>query len=96
MTSDAKQMMALAMKIFCAEGRLYEVDKFDKVSAAYWWFVDHHGGQWSPEYECLCVLGQVYTPGVCESQPEGTGALLYNALCSEAGCHHEPLKEGWS
>ena len=37
---------------------------------AYWFAIDHHSGQWSPEYALFCVIGETYSPGRCCCGPE--------------------------
>ena len=42
----------------------------DYLSAAYWHLTEWHEGQTSDTYRALCVIGQVYTPGLTANGPE--------------------------
>ena len=89
MNRSAKETMAWAFKEMRLEfGR--EVSGDDMIVAAYWWFNDHHKGQWSMEYECLCVLGQVYSPGPLTNGPESDTmeSMCYDLLCHMDSCDH--------
>lgn len=84
MTQDAKKMMARAFRAMRRElGR--EIDSLDMVEAAYHWFYDHHRGQFSPEYECGCVLGQVFSPAMNGLEPYSSAHSAYRILCEEFG-----------
>ena len=53
----------------------------DLICGAWWYFVDNHGGQWSPEYRASCQLGRFYAAGPVARGP-GTdgGQEVYAAL----------------
>lgn len=64
---------------------------FERVEALYWWLVEHHGGQWSWEYEAQSKLSRAYKPGCMDNGPmTETSQLMYDALCAENGCEHGP------
>ena len=56
------------------------------IIGAYWFMCDYHGGQNSPEYLALSVLGQVFKPG-CSSGPEdeSTEKDVYEQLVAKSG-----------
>ena len=58
----------------------------DLLTAAYWFCNDHHGGQASPEYACLCALGQVFCAGhgplPYGPESDSTESDLYDGLVS--------------
>ena len=66
-------------------------DRFDIVEAHYWWNVDHHGGQASPEYERQCHISEYFTPSIFSNGPSvGNAQEIYDALCTRGGkCIHE-------
>jgi hypothetical protein len=67
-------------------------DRFDIVSAHYWWYADHHSGQWSPEYERLSRISEYYRPGRLEVGPVTENArAIYDRLCDLDNCDHERL-----
>ena len=39
-------------------------DRFDIVEAHYWYCVNYHTGQWSPEYARQCRIGRYFSPGL--------------------------------
>jgi len=51
------------------------------IVGGYWFFVDYHGGQDSPEYRMQCILGRVYTPNCAgHPEPETAEADVYEAF----------------
>ena len=89
MRYSAKQTMAWAFKEMRFElGR--ELSSFDMIEAAYWWFIEHHAGMRSDEYECYCVLSRVFTPRSAECGPEldSMAEMAYNVLCEQEVCQH--------
>jgi hypothetical protein len=51
------------------------------IVGTYWFLADHHGGQGSEEYKCLCALGQIYNPGRRSSfSPEEEEGEVYLSL----------------
>lgn len=70
-----------------------DYDAMARAQAAYWWYADHHNGQWSREYMKLCSVSRVYSPGMLESDPNMSDAIaLYDMKCDEHGCTHERLE----
>lgn len=56
----------------------------DFIAGAFWSFSEWHAGQNSVEYEALCALGSIFSPG-CTSAPESEEEpewTAYNA-CNE-------------
>ena len=48
---------------------------------AFWFFADYHGGQFSPEYKALSVLGETYDPGFASGpQNDSSESEVYSAL----------------
>lgn len=63
--------------------------RFNIVEGYYWWLVDHHGGQWSTEYERMCKIQKYFKPGVCSNGPsDELSQEVYDSLCLKAGCTH--------
>jgi len=49
------------------------VTKLEAAEGAYWYYSDHHMGQGSPEYQCLCAIEEVFTPGRLDRFPKSAG-----------------------
>ena len=49
-------------------------DRFDIVDAHYWYNVNNHGGQWSPEYEKQCRISRYFTPSRMANGPQSENA----------------------
>jgi hypothetical protein len=53
----------------------------DLVAGAYWYTVDYHGGQASPEYRVSSVLSDIFNPGSRNGpEPQSQESSVYNAL----------------
>jgi hypothetical protein len=52
------------------------------IIGAYWFCANYHGGQWSPEYRLLSILGGIYEPGQCCNGPEPDSgeSMVYEQL----------------
>lgn len=48
----------------------------DFIVGAYWALAEWHGGQWSPEYRALSILGRLFSPGMTDGPEEGTGEQI--------------------
>ena len=65
-------------------------DRFDIVSAHYWWNVEHHSGMSSWGYRRQCHISTYYSPGINANGPESDNAkAIYAQLCEREGCSHE-------
>ena len=68
----------------------WNVDKFDRAEAAFWWLNDHHKGQWSPEYRKLCAVAAIFNPSPLSHGPDSEESkALYQERCERAGCSHD-------
>jgi hypothetical protein len=67
------------------KGRNMYFDRFDVCAAWYLWLTHNHGGQWSPEYERLCRLDGLYSPGLSEQRGElnENAQAIYDAIGGE-------------
>ena len=64
----------------------FDYDRFDVVSAHYWYCTHYHNGMWSREYSRLCKMQRYYKPGQYESMPTTyAAAYIYNQLESKSG-----------
>lgn len=45
----------------------------DLVVGAYWHYYEWHGGQYSKSYQCLCALGNIFSPGCSEIDQDNFG-----------------------
>jgi hypothetical protein len=73
----------------------FDYSRGDVVQAHYWFYADHHGGQWSTEYARLCKISQYYRPGRLEHGPDTVPArLIYDALCEKHGYPVRYAEEG--
>lgn len=69
-----------------------EMSRFDIVDGHYWWLVDHHDGQWSPEYARLSRITQYFTPSRLANKPtDYAGEVVYDNLCEKHGCTHASI-----
>jgi hypothetical protein len=69
-----------------------DYDRMTRAQAAYWWYADHHGGQFSQGYKRFCSVARVYTPGLMEWGPNTDQSIeLYLSMCEENGCEHDGL-----
>lgn len=85
MTRGAKEMMARVFRTLKRE--MPDPDsKYDRIVGAYWWFIAHNRGQFSPEYECWCALSRAYDPNGNGMDPDSGESLAYGVLCGEFGC----------
>jgi hypothetical protein len=51
------------------------------IVGAYWYFSENYAGQASEEYETLCTLGRIFSPGMTSGPEEESSELdVYNAL----------------
>lgn len=66
---------------------------FSLLAAAYWFYSDHHRGQWSDEYRIMSMID--YRPGLAESGPEegSVDAMIYDDACDIEGCEHPRIGE---
>lgn len=46
------------------------------IEGSYWFCVDYHGGQFSPEYELSCMIEKIFKPG-CQNDES---AMFYQEL----------------
>jgi len=57
-------------------------NRFAIIDAHYWWNVNHHSGQWSPEYLRQCRISEYYSPSRLANGPEGENSqAIYDQLC---------------
>ena len=47
----------------------------DVIESLYWYFVENHGGQFSREYSCQCILGKVFSPGAMDTGISETNSV---------------------
>lgn len=53
----------------------------DLIEAGYFHFMDWHAGQWSQEYQALCIIGRIFQPGHNQNEPcDELGQLFYSEL----------------
>jgi hypothetical protein len=59
----------------------YTCDMSTMLIAAYWHLSQWHGGQWSDEYRALCMIGQIFKPGMTSEPSRGDSEYdCYKAL----------------
>jgi hypothetical protein len=49
----------------------YTCDMSTMLVAAYWHLSHWHSGQWSDEYRALCMIGQIFKPGMTSEPSRG-------------------------
>lgn len=54
-------------------GEGLECSLADLLIGAYWALTEWHVGQYSKEYETLCMIGAIYSPGYSNGPEESTG-----------------------
>ena len=78
------KFIALASEIDkCEESTCFsDVDSLaDLIEGAYFHFMDWHAGQWSQEYQALCIIGRIFKPGHNQNEPcDEHGKLFYSEL----------------
>ena len=68
-----------------AINRMY-FDRFDIVSAHYWFCADYHGGQGCYLYAKLCRISEYFTPSALANGPGSKNAReIYDNLVAENG-----------
>lgn len=61
-------------------GQFEEATLDTLLIGSFWFFVDYHGGQDSPEYSAQCAIGQVFNPGMTSGpEPETSEVDVYEA-----------------
>lgn len=63
----------------------------DLIIGAYWALTEWHGGQWSPEYATLCVLGEIFNPGMSCGPEEDSGAEIAKDLIDQYFRESHPI-----
>lgn len=56
---------------------------------SYWFFVDYHGGQDSPEYRAQCIIGRIFNPGMSSLEEETSEQDVYNAWVDLSPYEHQ-------
>jgi|SRR5690606_6037330 len=76
----------LAVSVKTDEETEWELGEFEEATldnlliGSYWFFVDYHGGQESPEYIAQSAISQVYKPGMSSGpEPETSKVDVYEA-----------------
>jgi hypothetical protein len=51
----------------------------DLITGSYWFFSDYHGGQNSPEYSALSMLGKVFKPNMAILDKDSSEGMVWSA-----------------
>ena len=61
--------------------------KLDAADGAYWYYADHHTGQFSEGYRRLCLLEKYFCPGPLAYEPESDAAMgVYQDMVKRKVC----------
>jgi hypothetical protein len=60
----------------------YDTTPIEIAMAVYWYLTHNYCGQHGAGYQALCVLGEIYTPGMSENGPEydSVAECIYESL----------------
>ena len=61
-------------------GEMGICDLSDFIIGAYWHYTEWHAGQWSKGYEALSALGQVFSPGMSDPEPDNEAYASLNDM----------------
>lgn len=66
---------------YIGEGSIFGFTLADFIEGAWYWFADHHRGQYHVTYAALSALGTIFSPGM-GSEPEASAQDAYDWLSS--------------